>query len=198
MKQFIASILLLFIYISCVSTAPISEINHFRKGTKGFQLKQSSKAHSSEKIDNALINQFFNIQSTYLFKERNNQNPEVTLKFHGEAPFDTNLPDSVMFVNLDNENIRIVSSSDQSKMNDKQQTSANGLKMLEYQMVVPENLWLSIANSNHIIYRLSFGKIGIEINPDQAETIQVKEFFNRAMQRRLKIIPLVPPGKKKW
>jgi hypothetical protein len=197
MKQFIVILLAACIFTSCSSTNRIIEINNSKKEENGFRLMQNARAHAIEKSSKTIINQFFNIQTNYLFEVQTEQNPVVTLEFSIKKPFLAEKLDSVMFLKLDSENIRIVSSKSTPIMAESSPAVAdknNGAGLF----IIPENLWLSIANSKSITYKLSCGHIGIEIKPDPVETTRLKEFYNKAMQRRLEIIPLVPPGKSKW
>ncbi len=201
MKQFIVILFVACIFTACASTNRIIEINNSKKETKGFRLIQNPKAHSAKKSRNTLINQFFSIQTTYLFEERTAQNPVLTLNFSIKKPFLAEKTDSVMFLNLDNENIRIISSKSTPKMAENFPAVAdknNCAGFFTNKFIIPENLWLSIANSKTLVLKLSSGNIGIEIKPDPVETARLKEFYNKAMQRRLEIIPLIPAGKSKW
>lgn len=229
MKLPITLLLMVFVFTTCASTNRIMEINDSHKEIKGFKLIQNLKASSSEKTGNRIVNQFFNIRTTYYFEERKNQKPAVTVEFHLVSPIRADELDSVMYLNLDNEKVRVVSSEDKYKEFDKNSNSTtnssddpnsdiNVIKsktkpadasqttasqkdsdlLLTRKFSIPENLWLSIAHSKTIFYRLSIGKKGIDVKLNPAETIQLKKFFNRAMKRRIEIIPLVPHGKVKW
>ena len=201
MKPFIVILLAACIFTSCASTNRIIEKNNSKKDGKSFRLIQNPKAHTAEKSRNTLINQFFNIQTTYLFEEQTDQKPIVMLEFLIQNPIQIGKTDSVLFLRLDNENIRIISNKNNLKMAEITKLSDNykeNNKLITNQFIIPENLWLSVANSGTIIYKLNSGNVGIEIKLDPVETIKVKEFFSQAMQCRLEIIPLVPAGKSKW
>lgn len=214
MKLSIALLLMVCVFSSCASTNRIMEIKGSHKETKGFKLIQNPKASSSEKTGRVIVNQFFNTRTTYLFEERNNQKPVVSLEFNSTKPIRANELDSVMYLNLDNEKIRIVASENKQKMAENIPASSVEIKpattlqttasqkdnneLITRRFEVPENLWLSIAHSKTIFFKLSLGKKGIEVKLNPEETIQLKKFFSRAMQRRIEIVPLVPPGKVKW
>jgi hypothetical protein len=197
MKQLIVILLVSSIFSSCISTNRIIEINNSKKGTNHFQLAQNPKAISREKSRNTLFNQFFNMRTTYLFIEQNDKKPVVTLEFHFAIPAPKDKLDSVMDLYLDDEAIRIVSKLKSHEISGNTQPASKNSLMVG-QFTISENLWLSIANSSTIRYRLYLGLKRIEVQPDSMETIKVKEFFSKAMQRRLEIIPLVPSGKAKW
>jgi len=201
MKLTFAILFSVYILTSCTSTNRIIEINDSKKEIKGFRLIQEPKLHSAEKDSNVIVNQFFKVKTIFLFEESDTHGPNVTLEFNRTNPILALEPDSVMYLKLDNENIRIVSGIIKQRMAKNASASVHQTGKFEpiaFQFTIPENLWLSIAHSKTIIYKLSSGKKGIEVKPAPAETNQIKEFFRRAMQRRLEIIPLVPPGKAKW
>lgn len=197
MKPFIAILLAACIFTSCASTNRIIEINNSKKEIKGFRLIQNLKAHAAEKSSNTLINQYYNIKTACLFEEQTDQKPVVTLEFHFATSVQAVKLDSVMYLKLDNEAVRIVSNVITQEISENT-SAANKNSLILAQFTIPENLWLSVANSRSIVYKLSCVNIGIEIKPDSLETAIVKEFFNKAMQRRLEIIPLVPSGSAKW
>ena len=146
---------------------------------KGFKLVQNLKATSSAKTGKTLVNQYFETEATYRFEECNDQKPVVSIQLQATKAIRTDELDSLMVLNLDNEKISVAAK-------------------LNKQYNIPENLWLSIAHSKDISYNLSIGKTRIVVKLTPDEIAKVNAFFSRAMQRRLEIIPLVPPGKVKW
>jgi len=179
MKRLTAILILICTFSSCTPTNRILATKDSSTDSKGFKLVQNLKTTSSAKIGKAIVNQYFDTEATYLFEEKNNQKPVVSIQLRATKAIRTDELDSVMVLNLDREKISVV---------------ANVNKTYN----IPENLWLSIAHSKDIAYSLSIGKtqIGIKLNPE--EITKVSSFFSRAMQRRIEIVPLVPPGKVKW
>ena len=77
-------------------------------------------------------------------------------------------------------------------------TENNSYQLMKREFIVPENLWVPIANSNEISYRVYLGKEGIDVKLNASETANLKEFFQRAIQQRNAVVPPVPEGQKKW
>jgi len=179
MKLFIALFLMVFAFSSCAPTNRIIMIKDSSNVPKGFKLVQNLQTSSSVKTGKVTLNQFFNTEVTYQFKELNKAMPLVSLGFHTTKAIRSDELDSVMVLNLDNEKISVVANENKSYN-------------------IPENLWLSISNSKDISYSLSIGSTAIVVKLNPEEKTKVKTFFNRAMQRRLEIIPLLPPGKARW
>jgi hypothetical protein len=66
-----------------------------------------------------------------------------------------------------------------------------------HQYIIPENLWVSIANTEDIRYRLYIGKEGIDVKLNLAQTTKLKEFLNNSMHLRNANLPPIPEGLKK-
>ena len=220
MKLLIVIFLTVFAFFFCVPTNRIIVINDSANHNKGFKLIQNLKTTSSAKTGKTIVNQFFNTEVIYQFEEKNTVMPLVSLDFYTTKAIRADELDSIMYLNLDNEKIRIVANMNKQKMVDPvpastenkpiseatikptqktQNSNATDRKeLLSRQYDVPENLWLSIAHSKDISYSLSIAKTGIVVKLNPEEKTKVKAFFSRAMQRRLEIIPLLPPGKARW
>jgi hypothetical protein len=63
---------------------------------------------------------------------------------------------------------------------------------------VPENLWVSIVNSDKIEYQIHIGKEEFELYPDEDQTKNLKYFFERAIKNRDANLPPLKEGLKKW
>jgi len=179
MKYLVVILLITSTIFSCATANRIIMIKDSSGDSKGFKLVQNLKASSCAKTGKVTLNQFFNTEVTYQFKEMNKAMPLVSLDFHTTKAIRSEELDSVMVLNLDNEKISVVANKNKSYN-------------------IPENLWLSISNSKDISYSLSIGITGIVVKLNPEEKTKVKTFFNRAMKRRLEIIPLLPPGKARW
>ena len=77
-------------------------------------------------------------------------------------------------------------------------TENNSYQLMKREFIVPENLWVSIAHSQEIFYRLYVGKEGVDVKLNASEISKVKEFFQKAIQQRDANQPPVPEGQKKW
>lgn len=77
-------------------------------------------------------------------------------------------------------------------------TESGTYQLMKREFTIPENLWVSIVNSQEIFYRLYLGKDGIDVRLSASEISKVKEFFQKAIQQRDASLPPLPEGQKKW
>jgi hypothetical protein len=77
-------------------------------------------------------------------------------------------------------------------------TENNSYQLMKREFIVPENLWVAIANSKEIFYRLYVGKEGVDAKLNASETAKLKEFFIEAIMRQDADLSTVPEGQKKW
>lgn len=185
MKQRVFLLFAVYIFSACSVSNRIIEIDDPYKKTKSIKMVQAPDVYSGEIQSGWIGRPLYNFTSTYLFEEKNNYRPEIKVDFQIVTPIHTDELDSVIYFVLDNEKIRIVSED-------------NSYQLMTRQFIVPENLWISIANSKTVLYRLYIGKDGIDVKLNLSETAKLKKFFNQAIQRRDAIIPAIPEGQKKW
>ncbi len=204
---------------SCVSRSHMVEINDPYKETKGIKLMQNTIGVSAEKNASINGNKYFSVSFAYTLEIKKTELATLTLGIQTQTPIRADELDSVIFLNLDNEIIKLVSSDSNLKKigkipnttssvsiatDDKKDeqivttTTENGnYQLMSHQYIIPENLWVSIANTNKIQYRLYIGKEGIDVKLNQAETEKLKYFLNKSMHLRNANLPPIPEGLKK-
>lgn len=219
MKHSFLILAILFLFTSCISGSRMVEHNDKFKEIKGIKLIQSLIACSVDKATTISGHYYYPVSAIYILEIKKSESPLLSLDIQFRAPARPEELDSVMFFELDGEKIRIVSDKfkfshygrntdsstntilpklDEPK-NAKTKTTEKGKSKLKArQFIIPENLWVSIANTKAIKYRLYIGKEGFDVNLKAAETTKLKEFFLRAMQMRDASLPPVPEGQKKW
>jgi hypothetical protein len=219
MKQSILLLWTVFFLSSCVSRSHMVEINDPYKDIKGIKLMQNLIGTSAEK--NASINgsRYYSVSFSYVLEIKKNELASLTLNIQTQTPIRADELDSVIFINLDNEKIKLVSSdfslkkigkipNTTSSVNiateDKKgeqivtTTTENGnYQLMFHQYIIPENLWVSIANTEKIQYRLYIGKEGIDVKLNLTQTAKLKEFLNNSMHLRNSNLPPTPEGLKK-
>ena len=219
MKQ---SILLFWIALflsSCVTRSHMVEINDPYKEIKGIKLMQNLIGKSVEKNTSINGNKFYSISFAYYLEIKKNEFSSLTLETQTQTPIRADELDSMIFINLDNEKIKLGSSDSKQKMigkrpnttssvtietDDKKKeqivttTTDNGsFQLMFHRYKIPENLWFSIANTDKIQYRLYIGKEGIDVKLNQAETTKLKEFLYKSIKLRDANLPPIPEGLKK-
>jgi hypothetical protein len=210
---------MVFFLTSCVSTSHLVEINDPYKETKGIKLMQNLIGISAEK--NASINgtKYLSVSFAYNLEIKKSEPASLTLEIQTQTPIRADELDSVIFINLDNEKIKLVSADSSLKIKakrpnttsavsiasgDKKEeqivttTTENGSYQLMYhQYIIPENLWFSIANTQDIRYRFYIGKEGIDVKLNLSQTEILKIFLTKSMQLRDTNLPPTPEGLKK-
>lgn len=176
-------ILVFAIFItSCISGGRIIETNDLNKGIESLTLIQKVSGILADNAAESTRSLKLTISTTYLLEIKKGEKPSLLLDIQMQT---TNKPDSLILMYLDGEKIEIAASK----------IGTTRIKSLKF--IVPENLWISIANTEKIRYGLSFGKEGVEVILNQKETGKLKEFLLKAMRLRDANLPPLPEGLKK-
>ena len=219
MKQSLLLLWTVFSLSSCVATSHMVEINDPYKDIKSIKLKQNLIGISAEKNTSISGDRYYSFSFDYFLEIKKNELASLTLGIQTQTPIRIDELDSVIFINLDNEKIKLVSSDNSLKKigkspnttssttiatDDKKDeqivttTTENGsYQLMFHQYIIPENLWVSIANTEKINYRLYIGKEGIDVKLNFAQTTKLKEFLNNSMHLRNANLPPTPEGLKK-
>jgi hypothetical protein len=185
MNKLIWFLIIVLALNSCSISNRIIETDDPYKELKSIHLKQYPSAYSAEKVSRTSWSSYR--FTTELFSEINSANkPEVRIKFQITTGIRADELDSVLYLRLDQEKIRLVSAD----------RGTSQLMVREF--ILPENLWLPIAHSGEINYRLYLGREGIDIELTNAEANKVKEFFSRIIRYSEANFPVVPEGQMKW
>ena len=218
MKQSLFLWVVLFL-TSCVSTSHLVEINDPYKETKGIKLMQNLIGISAEKNASINGNKYLSVLFAYTLEIKKSEPASLTLEIQTQTPIRADELDSILFINLDNEKIKLVSADSGLKMNGKRPnttssvniapddkkgeqivttTTENGsYQLMFHRYIIPENLWFPIANTQDIQYRLYIGKEGIDVKLNFVQTEKLKIFLTRSMQLRDANLPPTPEGLKK-
>lgn len=195
MKQIL---LFAFIFLTLASCRVYNRIGNFSEPSnemKRLTLKQNPHARLAEKADVVPeLKQSYAFISSFGYKQVANERPEISADFQLRTPGLSGLPDSVLYFILNGEKIKLLVHEPGLK-----NTSAVRWQNLHF--LVPENLWVSVANAQKIQYRLTEGKREIDVILNPAETGKLKQFFAQACALRdaaFPAIPANPPGLKKW
>lgn len=213
MKYFLLFASIFLTLCSCSVYNRIGELNDASKEIKRLTLKQNPQASSSETMDaNSGLKQSYSFISGFEYEQVANERPEIFADFQLRVSVPTEQPDSVLYFSLDGEKIKLVADESGWKNGKNNSTAASGgsksgekntLKVTRESLhfLVPENLWVSIANAKRIQYQLNIGKKGVDVILNPAETDRLKQFFRQACALRdaaFPAIPTNPPGLKKW
>lgn len=170
---------------SCVSGSRMVEINDSDREIKGIKLMQKLTGTSAEKAASINGGQHGPISFVYSLEIKEKGQAILSLDIQVRTSIRTDELDSVIFLSLDNEEIRLGASDFKPK------------KLMPRQFIIPENLWVSIANTEKIQYLLYFGKEEIVVPLNGKQTRKLKEFLVEAMQLRDANLPPIPEGLKK-
>lgn len=187
-------LLMTFILSSCATPGRIVEISDPIKAIQGLKLTQNLIAQSAEDSTLASSSRSCSVSMIYLLEQKKNESPTLFL----DVNFGTKMPsdqlDSIMVINLDNEEIKIAANGyrELPKSNNRRNQIGSS------QFRVPENLWVPIVYSIEIKYRFYMGKDEIDVKLTRKETSKLKDYFNRVIQLRDANLPPIPEGQKKW
>jgi len=219
MKKYFLVFVVGLLLSSCVSTSHMVEINDPYKKIKGIKLMQNLTGISFEKNASINGNRYYSVSFSYVLEIKKNELASLTLDIQTQTPIRADELDSVIFINLDNEKIKLVSSDSSTKKMGKRPNTTSSVSMatddkkveqtvttttengnyqlMFHQYIIPENLWVSIANTEKIQYRLYIGKEGIDVKLNLAQTAKLKEFLNNSIHLRNANLPPTPEGLKK-
>jgi hypothetical protein len=181
---------------SCATPGRIIEISDPSNDIQGIKLTQNLIARSAEDSIHASSRRSHSVSMIYLLEQKKNERPTLFLDVKIETTMPSDQLDSVMVINLDNEEIRIAANKYKSKEFSKSNSRSNQIRSSQF--LIPENLWVPIIYSDEIQYRFYMGEEGIDVKLTRKETSKLKDYFNRAIQLRDANLPPIPEGQKKW
>lgn len=139
------------------------------------------------------------IISTFRFVQPAGSRPEITVDFRLKGIRISGQADSIVYFVLNGETIKIEAEKGGAQNNLSAATATDGTE--HRRILVPENLWVSVANAGTIQYRLGEGENSIAVILNLSEKEVLKQFFQKACNLRdaaFPEIPKYPPGLKKW
>jgi hypothetical protein len=170
---------------SCISGGRIIEISNSNKKIESLKLIQKVSGNSVDKTTDVSDRLNHPISTIYLLEIKKGEKASLLLDIQMQTSNKTDKPDSLMLMYLDGEKIEIAT------------YKGDTIQLKSYQFIVPENLWISIANTDKIQYQLRIGSEEIDIKLNPAETAKLKEFLLKAIQLRDANLPPIPEGLKK-
>jgi len=201
MKRTFLNLVVVLLLSSCISRSYLVKIDDPYKEIKGIKLMQNVIGRSADKAASINGNQYYSINYAYLLEIKKNQQPSMSLDVQMQTPIRTDELDSVMFLNLGNEKIRMVAFDSKLKKIDKSLNvlpAPNNSPTLAERAIITENgsyQWLYMVTAEKIQYRLYIGKEGIDVKLNPTETTKLHEFFSQAIKCRTEIVPSVSQGK---
>lgn len=208
-------------FSSCVMQSQVIETSDPYKKVENAKLIQYLMAKSADQETGLISGQDYQVGCNYLYEGQDDGKSMVSLDLKMETPISTDPLDSVMFFDLDGEKFRMVASDrdrkqfiisseepstsevkkeDDGKVNTQVQSVIinNNYQMMSHRFIIPESLWVSIANTEKIKLRIYLGKEGYDIRLNQAQTDRLKLFFQLSICKRDAKTPPLPEGYKKW
>lgn len=223
MRNLLFVFLAAFLLNSCVSATRIAEVEDQYKESNKMKLAFVPNAFCEETIEGIQSRTRYSVNSTYLFEQKKEGRPTLTLDIQLVTAVSNKELDSVLFLNLDGEKIKLTSSSYQYKEFDHSSsttqntrenegtadksatkeilqttTTVSNHQLMNRIFVIPENLWISIARSKNVQYRIYLGDEGIDVIPTGAQNRKLNYFYEMAICKRDAKFPQVPEGQMKW
>jgi hypothetical protein len=185
MRNHILILVFAIFLTSCIAGGRIIEISNSNKKIESLKLIQKVSGNSVDKTTDVSDRLNHPISTIYLLEIKKGEKASLLLDIQMQTSDKTDKPDSLMLMYLDGEKVEIAAFKDGT------------IQLKSHQFSVPENLWISIANSKQIQYRFNIGKEEIDIKLNPTETVKLKEFLLKAIQLRDANLPPVPEGLKK-
>lgn len=200
MNKAISIILYALFLTGCMTS---NRITYDEGPLKSIRLTQSPDAFSMDVNDNLSKLPEAKVLSIYRYEEKKTARPEVTVDFKLIKLFSNSMQDSVIYMNLDNENIKLIASTNNKKTSEKNlslSTSDKNTHAMEknLQVIIPENLWIPIVHARNISYKISSGKEKVVIQLKKSEKIKLIEFLMRSIKYKDEKFSAIPEGQKKW
>lgn len=170
---------------SCISGGRIIEINDSNHVTESMKLTQKGSGILGDKAAGLTDRPNFSISTTYLLEIKTAKKASMLLDIQMQTSNKTDELDSLILMFLDGEKIEIGT------------YNSSTVPTKSRQFIVPENLWISIANTEKIQYRLHIGKGKMDVKLNRTETDKLRDFFTKAIQLRDANLPPIPEGLKK-
>jgi hypothetical protein len=192
MKNLLQYLTILLILSACTSTNRLKMTYNKEEQQNILALKQTLQIfqdykYGDERKNSTNLNQ---VISVYILNETKDKRPEVMVGFNSKNSKRPFVTDSVLFILLNHERIRINPGVNYPYM------GKSGLKTTQF--IIPENLWISIVYAKSIGYLFYHENNGIMFNLDLSESQKLKGLFKRAIRLRDINFQELPEGMKKW
>ncbi len=219
MKRYIFFSVLAITLNACITSSRITETNDSYLGIDKMKLSFYSDALSDERFGAFAARQYLKLNSSYVYEGKKNEQPKISVNFQLTTPIRAEELDSVIFLVLDDEKIRLssdkytykefVSTSASStaetkeKSNEKTENESRTViisgtdQMMNRLFKIPQNLWVPIANAEKVLYRFYLGKDGYDVKVTQSDIKKLREFFALAICKRDALTPSLREGEKK-
>jgi len=191
MRSKVFNLIAAILIVSCATTNRIIDTQDDFKGVSGFKLIQTPKARWADTNSYGELN----VKLNYIYEESKNSSPILRIDVQLTSSFRTSELDSIMFFDLDNEKIKIVSKNYCSEQLKSPQTNSDQLTGRNFEVL--QNLWVPIVHTENIRMILYLKGKGIEVEPNQSENEKIREFLKRAIHQRDASLPPPPEGLKK-
>lgn len=192
---------IVFLWVcACILTACSASGRLNKKGDNGNGLKrvwlvQSYPVLLEEAKTDSLLSAVKNISTAYLYEEIKGARPQITLTLQPEAGSSDAAFDTILYLSLDKEEIKLSATS--SKNASLQKGSASSHE-LEQAYLIPENLWISMVHARELYYRVKRDGQAIALVPGKSEKEELDEFLELSMKHRDEKFPAIPEGQVKW
>lgn len=196
MKYFPLLALLLLTLVSCRVYNPIRQFSD-REGARELRLDQNLRVKVANPGPNAGNPE--SVFASFKYVQHAAARPEIMADFRFKGDLMPDQPDSVLYFILDGEKIRLTAGK--TEIPNKPGASRRLGGSLNFRVLVPENLWVSVAHAGTVKFLFGRGVSAVEVLSYPAGTAKLRQFFQQACSLRdiaFPEIPQSPPGLKKW
>lgn len=195
MKRIVFMLLCAGILSACSASSRMNKKNDAGEGQKRIILVQSLHVQAEKTKGDSLVFPVESVSAVYLFEEKTDARPQITLALRPVTRPHNAEMDSISFVVLDKEEIKLHVRPHMSSPSQKDSASAANLHP---GYIIPENLWISMVHAKELYYRVNRGEHAIALMLKQSQKKELDEFLEMAMKQRDAKFPPIPEGQVKW
>lgn len=195
MKRIVFLFVCACILTACSASGRLNKKGDNANGLKRVWLVQSYNVLLEGAKTDSLLSAVASLSAAYLYEEKTDARPQITLTLQPEPGSLDAVFDSILYINLDKEEIKLPARF--SKKGFLQNGSASD-GALNPTYIIPENLWISVVHARELFYRVKRDGQAIALVLGKSEKEELDEFLQRAMKHRDEKFPAIPQGQVKW
>lgn len=195
MKRIVFLFVCACILTACSASGRLNKKGDNANGLKRVWLVQSYNVLLEGAKTDSLLSAVASLSAAYLYEEKTDARPQITLTLQPEPGSLDAVFDSILYINLDKEEIKLPARF--SKKGFLQNGSASDAA-LNPTYIIPENLWISVVHARELFYRVKRDGQAIALVLGKSEKEALDEFLQRAMKHMDEKFPAIPEGQVKW
>ena len=195
MKRIVFLLVCACILTACSASGRLNKKDDNANGLKRVWLVQSYNVLLEGAKTDSLLSAVAGLSAAYLYEEKTDARPQITLTLQPEPGSSDAVFDSILYINLDKEEIKLPARFSKNGFLQNGPASAGDLRPT---YIIPENLWISVMHARELFYRVKRDGQAIALVLGKSEKEELDEFLELAMKHRDEKFPAIPEGQVKW